>query len=441
MRFTLQVIIAVGLAAATLVAVAQDPEGEEGKGKEPTGPTRTVFGDQCPELVAESWANYEGKPTLDKFKNRIVVLFFFRTTDKSVDAIAALNDAYKKLAPLGVGFIALTPQKKEAAEAGLKGKDGKEGKEIKFPIGFGVKTDERYQVASFPKVYLIDTVGRLVNRFDPADGLEEKIRAQIAITPPIPTDSQALKALLEQAATVAKSKEYAKAYILVREISKLTDKDSETGKRAAELAKQIEEAAKKRLEEAKEAARSGDNDVAARILAELSVRFAGESVGAEADTEIGRLMGDNKLKPMLRKAIDNAKGQRVNDQAAAAEGAKRYLDALKLYREVTEQYADSEAGKAAEKAIERINTDPKIQDSIKALRADEEAERWLDLGDRFAKVELYSRARDFYQRIIASHPDARAASKAKERLGKLPEEKPEEEIPMPAAEEGEDTGG
>lgn len=438
MRYTilLRTAIAIGLAAAALVAVAQEPEGDEEKGKEPTGPTKAVFGEQCPELVAETWANYEGKPSLEKCKNRIVVLFFFRSTDKSADAITALNDAHKKLSPLGVVFFGLTPQKKEttAADAEPKGKD------IRFPVGYGVKADERYQVAAYPKVYILDTTGRLVNRFDPADGVEEKIRAQIAATPPMPTDSQALKALLDQATTVAKSKDYAKAYILVKEITKLTEKDSEVGKRAIELAKQLEEAAKKRLEEAREAARGSEYDVAARILAEISVRFAGESAGAEADTEIGRLMGDVKVKPLLRKAIDNAKGLRVNDQAAAAEVRQRYLDAMRLYRDVTEQFADTEAGKAAEKAIERMNNDPKIQDSIKALRADEEAERWLDLGDRFARAELYGRARDLYQRIVASHPDARAASKAKERLAKLPEEKPEEDVKVPASEDTEDAG-
>jgi len=306
------------------------------------------------------------------------------------------------------------------------------GKEIKFIVGYGANTEERYQVAAFPKVYLLDTSGRLVDRFHPGDNLEEKVRAQMRKTPPSGADATSLKDRLERAKAAAKGKEYGKAYTLAQNVSKLADSGSPTGKAADELVKQLEEAAKKWLDEAKSAAKGEDFDRACEILSELSVRFAGTDGGGDADNERGRLMGDGKIKSKLIKALEHAKGQQLNDEAAEEETAKRYLEALKLYNTAIDEYPESAAAKTAEQAIERINSDPKVQSTIQKLLATAEAERWLDLGNRFAQAEIIDRAREFYQRVIDAHPGTEAATRAKERLAKLPEDKPEEVTPPPS---------
>jgi len=378
------------------------------------GPAKAVLGERLPELVAADWGNTETRPTLDRLRERIVVLFFFRTDDTSVDAFPILSQVHKNFSQRGVVVIGLTPQSKEAAENIIK------GKELRFIVGYGVATEERYQVSAFPKVYLLDTAGRLVDRFHPGDGLEEKISAQIRRTPPAGSDVATLKSRYEQARGAYTKGEYGRAYALAQDVKKVADENSNIGRAVAELLKQIEEAARKWLDEAREAAGANEHDKACRILAELSVCFAGTQVAADADTEIGRLMGMRELKPKLRKALDNAKGQFLNDQAAAHEAGNRFLEALQLYREVTEEYPETDAAKAAEQAIERINSDDRIQQKITALWAEEEADRWLDIAERFAKVEMYDKAREFYQRILDTHPKAAAATRAKERLAKLP---------------------
>jgi peroxiredoxin len=426
---------ALGLAVTAASSQDQPPEGNEGPEPVPSGPTKVALNERLPELEAADWANYDGRPTLEKLKDRIVVLFFFRTDDTSAESIPTLNEVYKTFHQLGVVVIGLTPQKRDVAESVVR------GKQIKFIVGYGARTDQRYEVSSFPKVYLLDTAGRLVNRFHPGEELEDKIRAQMLKTPPAGADPQTLRRRYEQAIAAQKANELGRAYTLARGVTKLAGKESDIGKKATELVKQTEEGARKWLEEAKTAAKADDHDKACRLLAELSVRFAGEQIGADADTEIGRLMGNRELKPKIRKAMDNAKGQLLNDQAADHEASARYLEALKLYREVTEDYASTEASEAAEKAIERINGDPKAQETIRSLWADEEAERWLDIADRFAKVGMYDKAREFYQRIADTHPTARAAPRAKERMAKLPEEKPEEELEPPPEEEASPPSG
>jgi tetratricopeptide (TPR) repeat protein len=431
-RRTIVTACVAALAATALAQKPPDKGKKDDKSKEPpAAPTKSIIGERAPELYASAWLNADGTPTLDRFKGRILVLFFFRTDDGSIDSLGTLNDLHKKLSANGVAVIGLTAQKKEVVEGAIK------GKEVKFPVGYEVQTNTRYQVSSYPLVYLIDTAGVLIDRIHPDDGLEAKVRAQIAKTPPAGADANALKKRLDQAKSAMKEKELGKANTLVKDVIALAEAASAVSKAAVEVQKQIEVAAKDWLDEAKKAAKSDDAEkvgTACRILAELSVRFAGESVAADADNEFNRLMGDSKLKPKLRKELDEAKARVLLDQAAEQEAAKRYTEALNVYRDVTEQFPETDARKTAEAAVERITADPEANRAIAKRRADEEADRWLDLGERFAKVEMYDRARDYYDRVVQSYPDSRAASRAKDLLKKLPENPPEE----PAAPAGED---
>lgn len=415
----------LGLLSALLfclsVQAQEDPPEREPDTAAPRGPTRAILGEEFPELAASEWLNIEGRPRLERYREQIVVLYFFRTDDASADTIAIVTKAHRNFAQRGVVFIGLTPQKKEAAESAVRGKD------VRFIVGYGVDTDERYQVSSFPKVYLLDTAGRLVHRFHPQEALEDRIAAQVRRTPPAGSDSQSLKDRFERARNEHRKGEYGKAYTLALDVRKVTEAESSVGKAVADLLRQIDESARKWLEEARAAARDEQYDKAIRTLAELSVRFAGTETGAAADTEIGRLMGTRDLKPRLRKALDNARGELLLDQGADQEAGRRYLDALKVYRQVTEDYGDTDASKAAEEAIERIQSDKQIQETIRTMWSEEEADRWLDIAERLTKVEMYGKAREFYQRILDVHPKARAAARAKEQLPKLPiEEKPEE---------------
>lgn len=423
-------LLVFALLAGTAVGQVRpgEPQPEdEGRPKEPAREAKLE--EPAPEIRAESFLNAEGHVALDKYRERIVVLFFFRADDSaSVEALPILNRVHKELGPRGVVVIGLTPEKKEKAESIVK------GKEVQFIVGFGAETEQSYKVTSFPLIYLIDTAGILVNRFHPLENLEDKLQSQIARTPPAGADIKSLQNRFAQARTALGNKEYGRAYTLARDVEKLADKESALGKAVAALIAELNEAARKWLEEAKEAAKGSDYAKACRVLSELSVRFAGTDIGGEADNEIARLMGNRDVKPQIRKALDNAKGQLLNDQAADHEASGRFLEAIKLYRQASEDYPGTEAAEAADKAIERIAGDPRAQEIIAKRRAEEDADRWLDIADRFAKVEMYGKAREFYQRILNDHPETRAASKARERLARLPEAEPSEELEAAAAE-------
>lgn len=379
---------------------------------------RVTLGEPLPELAAAEWANNTGTPALERLRDRIIVLFFFRTDDTSVDYFEELNKLHRGFQQRGVEIIGLTPQTRQQAENIVK------GKEVSFVVGYGVDTENRYDVSGTPKVYLLDIHGRLVNRFHPGDALQDKITAQIRQTPPAGADPVTLKRRFGEAKDAFRNENYGRAYTLAKDVQKVAGGDGSIGSAVEELIKQIEEAARKWLDEARQAAQAKDFERAARILAALRVRFANEQIGADAATEIGRLMGDRDAKPILRAALENAEGELINDEAAGFESAGRYLEAVARYRDVTEKYENNDAARAAGKAIERINSDPTIQRQIRDLWAEQQASRWLDIADRFAKIEMYGKAREYYERILSEYPSAGVASQARQRLTALPKESP-----------------
>lgn len=401
----------------------QPPPGQPPDERRDEGPTNVTIGEPVPYLRAQQWENVSGTPTLAGFRSRIVLIFCFDTIS-AADSIDIMNAAHTKFGSAGVVIIGLTKQKKEQAEGVIK------GKEVKFIVGYEADTD-RYRIPGPPWVLMLDTGGRLTDQFHPGFDLEGKVRAQMRRTPPEGTDEQSLRNRIRKVREFMLRKDLGRAYTQTKALEKLVTKEDTLGKEVNELLKEILEASKKWLEEAQESIRANNQDDAIRILSQISVRFEGEAVRGEAETEIGKIMGDARLRPKMRSALDNVRGEILNDEAGDHEASRRYIEALRLYRRAAEEYTGSDAAKAAEEAIDRINNDPEALSAITKLRAEEEADRWLDLANRFARIEMYTRARELYDRILDTHPDTQAASRARERLAKLPEEPEEEEEVTP----------
>ena len=423
MRTTFAKLVPVMLVMLAITAQAQRYE------------PRAIIGEPAPDLRYRednrTQENDEGESLLEKhLRKSIVVLFFYRPKEvASTEAFPVMKKLWEDYHEKGVVIIGMSPNKKEDVESIMR------EHEVPFDTFYGGGAHFIYGVPSFPHVYLIDTSGILVSRFSPLDNLEERVATQLRKTPPAGADREAQAERLAKARTAQAGKDYGRAYAYAKDVQYLAGKDSPLGTEAGDLIKELEKVGKEWLEEAREKARAEDYKEACRILAELSVRFAGTDLGSDADRENSRLIGDQEMKPIVRKAIDNAKGWVQNDLAADHEAGKRYMEAIRVYRDVLDKYPDTEAATAAEKGIDRITNDPQAKETIAAQRTEDQADRWLDIGDRFVRAEMFEKARAYYELLCNTYPDSRAAAKAKERLEKLPEP---EITAEPAS--GDDTG-
>lgn len=420
MRVMAWIVAATLLAALSTPAIAQDDDDDQRGRSEPKRVAK--LHEQAPEIEAK-FENADGNVSLERYRGRIILLFFFKSTDSaSVEAMPRLNTIHEDYGDKGVVVIGLTPETKQSAESVVR------GKRVRFIIGYEAETEESWNVSAFPLIYMVDTDGILEDRFHPDDRLEDKLQMQMRKTPPPGADPQALQNKFARASEVFREKEYGRAYTLASDVQKLVDGQSSLGKAVGKLIDDLEEAAKRWVEEARQATDAREYDRAARILAELKVRFAGTEIVDDVEEGIGRLYGVREAKPKMDKALENAQAALLNDRAADHEAHRRFLEALRLYRRAAEDYPNSEAGKASDAAIERIAANEEAQTIIRKRREDEQADRWLDIAERFRKVEMYGKAREYYDRILEDLPETRAASRARQRLQDLPKPEPEEEV-------------
>lgn len=376
------------------------------------------IGKPAPDFTGPNPFNADKEVKLANYKGRVLLLWFFRSGDSgSVASIKTLVDINKNYGKNGVVVVGFTPEEREKVESFIK------GREIPFVVFSGGTLHRLYEVAALPQVVIIDPEGVVAWRGHPGDELEERVKRQIARTPPVGSDAKALKDRLTRAQQALEKGDAARAYSLAKSIIDIAEVTGQSVDQAKSVQNKAEEAAKKLLEKMKEDAKGGDKSAESIAkLADMSVRMPGTDAAREADEELGRLRGDIRTKNLVRAAIDDSRGAMRNDDAAELESLQRYTEALDTYKDVTDKYADTPAGKTAQTAIERINTDPTIQGTIRAKRAEQEADRWLDLGDRYATCGLADLARKQYERLIESHPKTGAAASAKKRLETLPKE-------------------
>lgn len=375
-------------------------------------------GDPAPDFEIKDTDRSKDKDEehrLSTYEGRIVLLFFWRSTSsRSLDMIPTLNQIHRDYRPRGVMIIAATPEEKKDVEEVAK------EKQVEFFIGYG-DAHRLYQVPSLPYAYLIDPDMKVAWRGNPEKNLEDRLVELMRRSPPVCADLAAEQSRLRKAEQLHEQRDYGRAYTIAAKLADLEEENAELAEKARALMEKLEQAAEKWLEEAKEAHRAGDYETACHIVATISVRFETTDVAHAAEDEIARLRAERKSKEMIRAERKKVEAEVVLDEAADFEADRRYLKALNTYEEVVKKFKDSEAAKQAQAAIERITTDSAVQQHVKKWRDAGQAERWLDLGDRFAKVEMYDLAREHYERVIDEYPTSPAAAKAKKRLKDLPE--------------------
>ena len=376
----------------------------------------------------------------------IALFYYWRSSNlDSVERLAEMEALHRKYAAKGVRFISVTADNEDKLNEVM------EEKEFGFfRYHFWQSPGAYYYLGALsdPYVVLIDPRGRLAWRGVPDERFEQRLQDLIECTKPPIGDQQWLDRRFRKAERFFDQREFGRAHSTARELLQITDEGHSVHGRAEALMARCEESAVEWLREAIQAERDKKYEEAARIVAEIAVRFEDpeadeeddrrdrggsrdrrdDGIQRQAEREIGRMNGDRILKGLIREAQQNARAELLNDRAANLEEDDYYLDAKRIYEEVLEEYEDTEAAKEAKKRLRRIERDDGIQKKIAERRAAEEAVRWLGIADHYAAFEFHAEAREKYQAIIKKHPDTTAAVRAKERLAELPESSDTKEV-------------
>ena len=373
-----------------------------------------VIGQEAPEIGVPGWFGDGDRPSLAKYRGKIIVLTFWRSNDDaSREALPTLNKLHSHFSSKGVKFIAFTPEDKQPLEEFFK------QNEIEHQVAYGVPIPSQYEVTSLPRTFLIDPAGRLAWRGDPEDDLEYRIERQIRHTPPPGSNAKALRKRLARVTGALDDGKLMRTYTLAKDLAADADEGTSVAKRADELIAEVEKAVEDWVDEAKQAINDDDPEDGCRKIAELTVRLEGSKIAGKAKTELRRLRRNKKLKPLLDAALANARAGRLHDRGLGLEAGGRYAQAVEAYRGVIEQYTQTEAAKTAKKSLDRINASKRIQAALKKSREAVEADRWIEIGDRYTRVDMKEQARAYYKKVVKEHPKSAAAPKARERLAML----------------------
>lgn len=372
-------------------------------------------GQEAPDFEFEPTGG-GGKITRDSLKGRYVILTFFRTTDADIrDILNELNRLHEKHSRRGVTIIAATSEDRQRADELIKELN------LGFPVAYGVDgSGSVFRVQVSPQYYLIDPRSIVVRRGHPKDNLEEQLLDHVRRLAPVGWEPGSLERRLQAAQAAVDKGDIGRGYTAAKAIFEIADQNSPLRDQAKSVQDKAAKAAREWISQAKSAFSAERFEEAARRIAVIVVHFSGEEVALEAEREVTRMNGDARAKGLIRAALDNVRGEILNEEAAELEGRGQFIEAIAAFRKTIEKYEKTEAAKLAQAAVDRIQSDPAIQAKLQKQRREEQASRWLDLGDRYARVKMYERAREQYTKVIEQHGEAEAASRARQRLEKLP---------------------
>lgn len=349
---------------------------------------------------------------LEDMRGLMVVLFFFTADDPaSTDAI---DDVARLNRTAGVKVIGISPSKEADVKRVMEAKGD--------PISFTWEsrgTAARYDVSNYPRAYIIDPSGIIAWRGHPGE-LAEQLKNQMRITPPIGADDASLSSKLSRAKTALSDDQTGLAFWLAKQVTGIAAEGTSLHNDATSLQADVEEKIKEKVAEARELITKEKYVEAADILASLKVRLEGHDLAKEIETEINRMRGSRQAKEIVEKQIRNMRAQVALEEALELLEFKRYVDANRSFRDVRDKFENTPAADTADAELKKIRSDEEMRKVIRAHYDEMQAENWLDIGNRYAKLELYDQARDYYGRITKEHPNSDAAKRAEKRLKDLP---------------------
>lgn len=376
-----------------------------------------AIGEPAPELTArlvnERSGDAEKTIKLVGKRGLLVVVYFWRPSDPTCVENLKLMTRVDKLP--GVDVITVSTEKKEETERVLKANDAA----FEAAAYEAASIAAQYDVSDYPRCYLVDPNGIIAWRGHPAE-LEGKITEQVRLTPPAGADPAALRAKLAKSRSALASGAYGKAFTWAKQVIDLTAESDELHGKAVAQRDEVEKKIESWLADARKLADQKDYAKAARIVAEMKVRMDGRDAIKPVEDEITRLRGSRDSKKALEDALRDVRAEMQLDQAAELIELKRFVDADRVYREVADKFEGSPVVEKAQAALKAMRQDSKTQQVIKEHYANLQAEQWLEIGDRFAKLDFPEKAREYYERVKKEYPDSDAAKRVEQRLKKLP---------------------
>ena len=133
-----------------------------------------LVGQKAPEIKAKKWINAKGDVSLEKFKDKVVVVEFWATwCPPCRKAIPHIVKLYNENKDKGLVVIGLTSEKEKKIKKFIK------EMKMKYIVGAESQTGGAYNVRGIPHAFVI-VDGIVVWEGHPAGGLDEAVEKALA---------------------------------------------------------------------------------------------------------------------------------------------------------------------------------------------------------------------------------------------------------------------
>jgi tetratricopeptide (TPR) repeat protein len=154
------------------------------------------------------------------------------------------------------------------------------------------------------------------------------------------------------------------------------------------------------------------------LLRRVRRDFAGSATAAYADARLREL----SKSPALLAAIKKAEAEDLLSEAKVYIDAGDVLRGVACYKQLAQQYADTEQGKEAQESLAGFNSDEDFQKQLKLCEGDAACKTLLSLARSYRANKLFDVARTNYKQVLDQFPNTQFALLATEELKTLEKE-------------------
>ena len=234
-----------------------------------------------------------------------------------------------------------------------------------------------------------------------------------------------LKSLLEKAteslaqvekALARKDSERAWRFLTELQGQGLHQVDQRLEAKVADLRQRLEDHATALYQKAQEHLDQKQFAAASDLLSRVARYYQGSEAGSLAQKKLDELATDPDMAERIRQARRQAEAEDLWTTATAAEQEGDLLRAYETCKSLSDNYADLPQGAQARQKVSAWEADGELMARIKELRARDEANQWMTLGNNFFVNQVYTGAIQYYRKVIDTYPDSPLAQEAETRL-------------------------
>jgi predicted esterase len=225
---------------------------------------------------------------------------------------------------------------------------------------------------------------------------------------------RAVKKKLLDAKKAEEAGKLGEAYSMYAQLAAFSETD-ESCLAGAEAAKALAANADEQFTKAKKAEEEERYVHAAQILIHVKEVFEGSKFAEQADKQLKELQVDPQIKELIEQTEIDTKADALEAKAAAAEKAKKYKQAIKLYEEYVLSFPKASRFKQVSEHLDELKADKDILSKMGA----KDCKQWLSLARNYISAGLPEKAEEYLRKVLEGYPGTEWADEAEKLLRQI----------------------